>query len=74
MTAARLLTAARARAGMNQTELAKKAGLGVRTITAIEIGEIEKPNARTLGLLAKALGIQVEMLMPPLVKGATHDD
>ena len=69
MTAARLLIAARARAGLNQIELAEKAGLGVRTITAIEIGEVEKPSARTLGLLATALGIQVEMLMPPLVRG-----
>lgn len=62
--ASKLLWTARANAGLSQVELAEKAGIAVRTVTAIETGEITRPFASTAKALADALGIPVETLLP----------
>ena len=51
----------RARLGLSQKELAQKAGIGYRTITAYEAGDCF-PRAATMYKLAKALGVSTEYL------------
>jgi transcriptional regulator with XRE-family HTH domain len=47
----------REQAGMNQVELAVKAGVSVNSVSRIERGY--KPNKGTLKLIANALGVEV---------------
>jgi predicted ATPase/DNA-binding XRE family transcriptional regulator len=47
----------RRRAGLSQEALAERAGLAPRAIAALESGARRSPYARTLGLLAEALGL-----------------
>lgn len=51
----------RAMLGLSQKELAQKAGIGYRTITAYEAGDCF-PRAATMYKLAKALGVSTEYL------------
>ncbi|WP_081687322.1 ATP-binding protein [Glycomyces tenuis] len=53
----------RLRAVMTQEELARKAGVGARTIRDIESGRV-RPQAKTLRLLAEALGVDERELAP----------
>lgn len=52
---------ARTKAGLNQEELAEKAGLSRLTIGTIERGE-KVPNIETIGAIADALGIDIYKL------------
>ena len=62
-TVALNLKAARARSGLLQDELARKASVGLSTITAIESGLTPSPQAATLQSLAVALDTTVEILL-----------
>jgi transcriptional regulator with XRE-family HTH domain len=70
--AARLLREARRRAGLGQTELARRAGVPVRTLTRIECGEVV-PRLDTLERLLLACGrtLAVERRICPIE--TTHD-
>ncbi len=50
-----LVRAQRRRLGLTQTELAGRAGLGVRSIRAIECGRAPRPRPETVRVLAEAL-------------------
>tara|TARA_R100000365_G_C2742928_1_gene71623 strand:+ start:347 stop:1117 length:771 start_codon:yes stop_codon:yes gene_type:complete len=67
-TYASLLKAARDRAELTQTQLAKKAGVAQGTVGNIESGERLNPSSETLAKLAKALGLLVDDLTPGSVK------
>lgn len=56
----RLLKERRLEAGITQEDLAKKSGIGVRTIRNIEGGT--KPSNKSIRLLAKALDIRYAAL------------
>lgn len=58
----RRLKAARGRTGLSQLELASRAGVDPGTVSGIELGQIERPLARTLARLADALEITVDYL------------
>jgi tetratricopeptide (TPR) repeat protein/transcriptional regulator with XRE-family HTH domain len=51
-----LLRAWRQQAGLTQERLAEQAGLGVRTIRALELGQV-RPRAETVRLLGAGLGL-----------------
>ena len=68
-TYASLLRAARDRAELTQTQLAKKAGVAQGTVGNIESGERLNPSSETLAKLAKALGLLVDDLTPSHAKG-----
>jgi transcriptional regulator with XRE-family HTH domain len=55
-----LLRQYRVRAGLTQEELAERARLSRRSITAIERGLAHRPRRDTLELLAEALALTVE--------------
>lgn len=67
-TYATLLKAARDRAELTQTQLAKKAGVAQGTVGNIESGERLNPSSETLAKLAKALGLLVDDLTPGSAK------
>ena len=54
---AAMVTAARESAGLSQAALARKAGVGTNTVSAIE-REIRAPSLRIASKLAEALGIR----------------
>lgn len=54
----------RAGAGLSQLELARKAGLGQRTISHIEQG-VNSPLFLTVVALADALGVPIEAFREP---------
>jgi transcriptional regulator with XRE-family HTH domain len=56
------LKAARSRADLTLSELAKKSGVAVDTISGIERG-VRVPQARTLNKLARALGVDPAILI-----------
>jgi transcriptional regulator with XRE-family HTH domain len=51
-------------AGLNQDELAGLTGLDQSYISLLERGERKHPSARTLKILAEALGCDITDLMP----------
>jgi transcriptional regulator with XRE-family HTH domain len=57
---------ARENAGLSQTELALKAGLNPSLVNRIERGV--RPNRRTAERLAKALGVDIEVVFPNAAK------
>jgi transcriptional regulator with XRE-family HTH domain len=57
MTYGKIVRTYRERLGMTQEQLAGKAGVGVRTIRAIESGTISRSRPTTVSLLADALGM-----------------
>jgi transcriptional regulator with XRE-family HTH domain len=61
MNAARLVRAARARAGLTQRGLAERAGLPQPTIAAIERGR-QDPRYETLARLMRACGQDLELV------------
>jgi transcriptional regulator with XRE-family HTH domain len=54
----------RIRAGLNQDDLARRTGLSQSYISLLERGKKKKPTAKTLGILADALGCDIDDLMP----------
>ena len=59
------VTEARAKTGMTQAELARRAGLDEATIAALEQGQY-KPESHELSRLAEALGVdELELLRRP---------
>jgi transcriptional regulator with XRE-family HTH domain/tetratricopeptide (TPR) repeat protein len=59
-----LVRRCRLRAGLTQEELARKTGLGVRTIRDLESGRVQQPRATSVRLLAEALGVRADDLTP----------
>jgi len=53
----------RAKQGLTQDDLAKKADIKYSTLTKIEGGVVTKPSVQTIAKIAKALGIQMEELL-----------
>ena len=78
----RHLRAARARSGLTQQQLARRASVNTATVVAIEAGRSKHPHATTVCRLAEALGMSVESLegsgaapadsaAPPSIRGDT---
>jgi len=63
------LTRFRARLGMTQSELAKRSGVALRTISSIETGKHE-PEPVTIGKLAQALGLEFDELYEAIYQEA----
>lgn len=61
------LRQAREAAGLTQTELAQRAGIGRATVERIEAGRSPRANLSTRRVLADALGVSVEQLWPEAV-------
>jgi len=65
MTLGERLLAYRRRAGINQQDLADRAGVSVRTLRDIERGEVRRPHARSLAKLIEAAGLEgVDIAVP----------
>ncbi|MEH0416133.1 BTAD domain-containing putative transcriptional regulator [Streptomyces sp. B21-083] len=72
------LGARRKRAGLTQKQLADQAGVSVRTVRAIECGQVRRPHTSSLRMLGSVLGLegsdvpstgcQVEVLGPLVVR------
>lgn len=54
---------ARARLGLTQDDLAKKADVKYTTLTKVESGVVNKPSVQTIAKIAKALGVSIEELI-----------
>ena len=54
---------ARARLGLTQDDLAKKADAKYTTLTRVESGVVNKPSVQTMAKIAKALGVSIEDLI-----------
>jgi predicted ATPase/DNA-binding XRE family transcriptional regulator len=59
-TFATVLRRLRVRAGLTQEDLAERAGMSVRAVSALERGERRRPYPHTIGALAKALHLSDE--------------
>ena len=59
----RRLRTAREDRGLTREELAVAAGIAVRTLAGIELGESE-PRRSTVAVLATALGVDIDVLRP----------
>jgi transcriptional regulator with XRE-family HTH domain len=53
-----LVRAHRLRLGLTQEELARRSGVGLRTIRDLEAGRVRKPRPVTVRLLSDAFGLQ----------------
>ena len=53
----------RAKLGLTQDDLAKKADIKYTTLMKIESGTVNKPSVQTMAKLAKALGVSIEDLI-----------
>ncbi len=53
----------RAKLGMTQDDLAKKADIKYTTLMKIESGAVNKPSVQTMAKIAKALGVLIEDLI-----------
>ena len=53
----------RAKFGLTQDDLAKKADIKYTTLTKVESGVVNKPSVQTMAKIAKALGIYIEDLI-----------
>ena len=62
MTLGDLLLAYRKRAGITQQELARRAGVSIRTLRDIEQGMVQRPHARSVRKLVEAAGLSVAEL------------
>jgi transcriptional regulator with XRE-family HTH domain len=65
-----LIRAARQRAGLSQTELARRAGMVQSKISDYERGRWH-PTRRSLLQVAQALGCPIERLLPPAAESAS---
>ncbi|PIU03742.1 hypothetical protein COT44_01545 [Candidatus Shapirobacteria bacterium CG08_land_8_20_14_0_20_39_18] len=54
---------ARAKLGLTQDDLAKKADIKYTTLTKVESGVVNKPSVQTMAKIAKALGVLIEDLI-----------
>lgn len=48
---------------MSQRQLAALAGVNISTIVDLESGQTRRPQAATVGKLAEALGVPIEVLL-----------
>jgi transcriptional regulator with XRE-family HTH domain len=62
VTLAERVTLARERLGLNQSELARRAGLAVAAVWQFEHGD-RAPSVRSLSKLAEALGVSTDWLL-----------
>ena len=53
----------RAKLGLTQDDLAKKADIKYTTLTKVESGVVNKPIVKTMAKIAKALGVLIEELI-----------
>jgi DNA-binding XRE family transcriptional regulator len=53
----------RAKLGLTQDDLAKKADIKYTTLMKVESGTVNKPSVQTMAKIAKALGISIEALL-----------
>ena len=53
----------RAKLGMTQDDLAKKADIKYTTLMKVESGSVNKPSVQTMAKIAKALGVSIESLL-----------
>ena len=51
-------------AGFSQDVLATKAGVGVRTISRLEKGQVSRPHPDTVAVIAQALGVDCNVIAP----------
>jgi len=54
---------ARAKLGLTQDDLAKKADIKYTTLMKVESGTVNKPSVQTMDKIAKALGVSIEDLL-----------
>ena len=54
---------ARAKLGLTQDDLAKKADIKYTTLTKVESGAVNKPSVQTMDKIARALGVSIEDLI-----------
>jgi len=53
----------RAKLGLTQDDLAKKADIKYTTLMKVESGTVNKPSVQTIAKIAKALGVSIEDLL-----------
>jgi len=53
----------RAKLGLTQDDLAKKADIKYTTLMKVESGTVNKPSVQTMKKIAKALGVSIEDLL-----------
>jgi transcriptional regulator with XRE-family HTH domain len=53
----------RAKLGLTQDDLSKKADIKYTTLTKVESGVVNKPSVQTMAKIAKALGVNIEDLL-----------
>ncbi|OGG04770.1 hypothetical protein A2Z33_05655 [Candidatus Gottesmanbacteria bacterium RBG_16_52_11] len=53
----------RAKRGLTQDDLAKKADIKYTTLMKVESGAVNKPSVQTMAKIAKALGVSIEELI-----------
>ena len=53
----------RAKLGLTQDNLAKKADIKYTTLMKVESGTVNKPSVQTMAKIAKALGVSIEDLI-----------
>jgi len=53
----------RAKQGLTQDDLAKKADIKYTTLMKVESGTVNKPSVQTMDKIAKALGVSIEDLI-----------
>lgn len=54
---------ARAKLGLTQDDLAKKADIKYTTLMKVESGTVNKPSVQTMAKIAKALNVSIEDLI-----------
>jgi len=53
----------RAKLGLTQDDLAKKADIKYTTLMKVESGMVNKPSVQTMAKIAKAFGVSIEDLL-----------
>lgn len=53
----------RAKLGLTQDDLAKKADIKYTTLMKVESGVVNRPSVQTMAKIAKALGVSIEDLI-----------
>ena len=53
----------RAKLGLTQDDLAKKADIKYTTLMKVESGTVNKPSVQTMDKIARALGVSIEYLI-----------
>ena len=53
----------RAKLGLTQDDLARKADIKYTTLMKVESGTVNKPSVQTMAKIAKALGVSIEDLI-----------